>query len=364
MSATVTPKSRIVVTANRWDKLADLLNRHSAGGAVHAVFDPNVYALHRKTLERLFRRCSTKVNILVWTGGEKHKNLREADRVCEALISGGLTRDDLVLAIGGGVTTDVIGFAASMALRGIRWAACPTTLLGMVDAAIGGKTGVNSPLGKNLLGSFWHPTFVWCETEFLNTLPSRELVAGLGEIVKYAGLKGGPLIKKTSRIVRALRDGKPTRVTALIRECATLKSEIVAGDPRESGRRAVLNLGHTFAHAIERGSGYGRVLHGEAVIIGQLMALELGECLGYDDHELGQYRELVETAAMLVSYRDYDVGVLLDAMVTDKKRNASGLRFVLIEKPGRPIITQGVSRRDLRRAVSRGLKRHKEVAGA
>jgi len=197
--------------------------------------------------------------------GESAKSLAEVESVCRQLADWGCTRSDMVVAVGGGVVTDLAGFVASVYHRGIRFISVSTTLLGQVDAAIGGKTGVNLPEGKNLVGAFWQPTAVICDTETLTTLPDREMSSGLGEVAKYHFLGGGRLDQM----------GIDDRVAA----CVRLKAEVVAADERESGRRAILNYGHTLAHAIETAGSYG-LRHGEAVAVGLVYAAEVARRLG------------------------------------------------------------------------------------
>ncbi|CAN5241998.1 3-dehydroquinate synthase family protein [soil metagenome] len=248
-------------------------------------------------------------------GGEEAKCLETVEDLCRAFARFGLTRADVVVAVGGGVVTDVAGFAAAVYHRGVAVVHVATTLLGQVDAAIGGKTGVNLPEGKNLVGAFWQPAAVLCDTEVLATLPPREYRSGLGEMAKYHFLTG---IELTDLPL-------DERVAA----CVAIKAEVVAGDEREGGRRAILNYGHTLAHALETAGSYD-LRHGEAVAIGLVFAAELARVLGRIDRErVDRHRRVVGAYGLPVGLPPgADSGALIDLFGRDKKA-LSGLTFVL-----------------------------------
>ncbi|HEX4862525.1 MAG TPA: 3-dehydroquinate synthase family protein [Acidimicrobiales bacterium] len=248
--------------------------------------------------------------------GEEAKNLESVEQLCREFSRWGLTRSDLVVAIGGGVVTDVAGFAAAVYHRGVQVIHLPTTLLGQIDAAIGGKTGVNLPEGKNLVGAYWQPTAVLCDTETLTTLPPREYRSGLGEMAKYAFLG-----------VEGLRD---MSLDDAVAACVTCKAKVVADDERESGSRALLNYGHTLAHAIETAGGYD-LRHGEAVAIGLVFAAHLAHLMGrIDDARVAEHEKLVcayDLPARLPPASDPNR--LIEVMRKDKKVAKGGLTFVL-----------------------------------
>ncbi|MGQ0616909.1 MAG: 3-dehydroquinate synthase family protein [Acidimicrobiia bacterium] len=247
--------------------------------------------------------------------GEEAKALGTVDDLCRQWAQWGLTRADVVVAVGGGVVTDVAGFAAAVYHRGVAVVHVPTTLLGMVDAAIGGKTGVNLPEGKNLVGAFWQPAAVLCDVDALATLPARELRSGWGEVAKYHFLTGDDLgaLDEVDRIAR----------------CVAIKADVVASDQREGGRRALLNYGHTLAHALET-AGHYDLRHGEAVGVGLVYAAELARSMGrIDDGRVGRHREVVsgyDLATTLPPGSDPDELVVL--MARDKKA-IEGLTFAL-----------------------------------
>jgi 5-deoxy-5-amino-3-dehydroquinate synthase len=251
--------------------------------------------------------------------GETHKSLATIETLCRGFAGWGMTRADVVVAVGGGLVTDVGGFAAAVYHRGIPVVFVSTTLLGQIDAAIGGKTGVNLPEGKNLVGAFWQPSAVLCDTEVLADLPPRELRSGLGELAKYHFLGGGDL------------DALPLdeRVAA----CVRIKADVVASDEREGGRRATLNYGHTLAHALET-TGHYDLRHGEAVAIGLVYAAELAHVLGrIDDERVAEHRRVVGAYDLPVTLpQGADPAQLIEVMARDKKA-ITGLTFVL-DGPG------------------------------
>jgi 5-deoxy-5-amino-3-dehydroquinate synthase len=257
--------------------------------------------------------------------GEDAKSLATVEDLCRGFAQWGLTRADVVIAVGGGVVTDLGGFAAAVYHRGVAVVHVSTTLLGQIDAAIGGKTGVNLPEGKNLVGAFWQPAGVVCDTELLDTLPPRELRSGLGELAKYHFLGGGDL------------DALP--LDERVARCVEIKAEVVGGDERESGRRAILNYGHTLGHAIEIAAGFD-LRHGEAVAIGLVYAAELGHRLGRIDAErVAEHRRVVaayDLPAVLPPGLDDDQ--LMDLLARDKKA-IDALTFALDGPDGVEVVT-------------------------
>jgi 3-dehydroquinate synthase len=262
--------------------------------------------------------------------GERGKTLAQLERAAVRLLRAGGTRRSLVVAVGGGAVTDAAGFLAATFMRGVDWVAVPTTLLAMVDAALGGKTAVNLPLAKNAVGAFHPPRAVLADPAALRTLPPRELRSGLGEVVKYAALRPALL----PRVVAAARAG---RVDAgLVATCAAIKLEIVERDPLERGERKLLNLGHTFGHGVEAAGGFRRYAHGEAVAVGLAFAFRLARAMGRVDAPAVALVEDALAAAGLP--RRVPARVARDAarlMRYDKKRGAGGLRWVLPRGAGR-----------------------------
>ena len=265
--------------------------------------------------------------------GEEAKSLESVEDLCRRFSQWGLTRRDVVVNVGGGVVTDTGGFAAAVYHRGVRMVHVPTTLLGQVDAAIGGKTGVNLPEGKNLVGSFWQPSAVLCDTEVLSTLPPREYASGLGEMAKYHFLTGVDLMELP--------------LDERVAECVRIKADLVVKDTTEKGDRALLNYGHTLAHALEIAGSYD-LRHGEAVAIGLVFAAHLARGLErIDDDRVAEHQQVVEAYGLPTTVDgDLDGGVLLDLMRRDKKA-VDGLTFVLDGPRGVEIVTGVDDRRVL-----------------
>ncbi|MDX1482048.1 MAG: 3-dehydroquinate synthase, partial [Woeseiaceae bacterium] len=283
--------------------------------------------------------------------GEEHKTLRSVETVIDALVSCGANRDTTVVALGGGVVGDIAGFAAAAYMRGVAFVQVPTTLLAQVDSSVGGKTGVNHSGGKNLIGAFHQPRLVLIDTDTLDTLPDRELSAGLAEVIKHAAIADADyfdwLEDAMDRILQ--RDAEALGRT-IARSCE-IKAEVVAEDERERGRRALLNFGHTFGHAIERCAGYGEWLHGEAVAAGMVMAAELS---GLPAAQQDRLRNLIEKARLPTRVGDIAVDTLREAMTLDKKVLAKRLRFILLDRIGQARIADDVAEAALVRVLEHG----------
>lgn len=327
-------------------------------------FDSAVYALYGKEIERQFARKRIKHISFVIPGGEESKSQATLGKIYDFLLSEQISRTDFVLAIGGGVVTDLVGFAAASILRGVKWGAVSTTLLGMVDAAIGGKTGINHPRGKNLIGAFWQPSFVVCDLKYLNTLPNREINAGLGEIIKYAGLIGAKMESTLKKYCESGDILNLKKLHPLIQMSAEYKAKIVIADERESNKRMFLNLGHTFAHAIEKSIGYGKLLHGETVIIGLMAAVNLSiKIKPKSAAALSDYKNLVKEFLGLVRYYPINMENVLKSMKMDKKRTGQIQKFVLLSSPGKPFIASGLKERTVKEALEEALSIYKEIGG-
>ncbi len=286
------------------------------------ITDTTVSGLYASRLEPLAGKVAVDP-------GEAAKTLGEAERVLRELTDLGATRSDHLVALGGGVVGDLAGFCAATYQRGVPIVQVPTTLVAQVDSAIGGKTGVDLPEAKNYVGAFHLPVAVLADTATLSTLPEQELAAGWAEVVKSGLLAGGRLWER----VRAIERPDPQHLEQIVFECARFKADVVAADERDSGRRAILNLGHTVGHAIEAATGYGRYRHGEAVGLGMLAALRLS-----DAGELReQVREMLQRAALPTAIEGgVDVDAVVEAIGRDKKRDADGVRFVLLSAAGDP----------------------------
>lgn len=274
--------------------------------------------------------------VLSLPDGEQFKTLSTAAQVLDLLVANNAGRDVTIVALGGGVVGDIAGFAAACYMRGVAFIQVPTTLLAQVDSSVGGKTGVNHPQGKNLIGAYHQPRLVLIDTDTLDTLPERELKAGLAEVIKYGAIADEDFFAWLEENIGELLERKPDALARAIRRCCELKAGIVAEDERETGRRAILNFGHTFGHAIENTLGYGAWLHGEAVAAGMLMAAELSDM---SDLELARLGKLVEAAGLPASPPGIGAEKMRAAMQMDKKAEANEMRFVLLRKLGDAYVT-------------------------
>src|SRR5690554_1695322 len=282
-----------------------------------------------------------EVHELVLPDGEATKTLACVSRIWDALLEAGFNRRCTLIALGGGVIGDMVGFAAASYQRGVAFIQVPTTLLAQVDSSVGGKTGVNHPLGKNMIGAFWQPRAVLIDTDTLATLPAAEFSAGLAEVIKYGLIRDADFLTWLEEHMSALRALDPEALAWAIERSCQIKAEIVAADETEQGVRALLNLGHTFGHAIEAHQGYGNWLHGEAVGAGMVMALNLSCALGWlseDDRRRGA--QLIAAAGLPVAPpRDMTAEDFRRLMAVDKKVLDGQLRLVLLQRLGEAVVT-------------------------
>jgi len=316
----------------------ELIEPHLRRRDVMVVTNETVGPIYLEPVRALL--AGSRVATCVLPDGEQHKTLATVGRVLDALVEARFGRDCVVLALGGGVVGDIAGFAAAVYQRGVDFIQVPTTLLAQVDSAVGGKTGVNHPGGKNLLGAFHQPICVLADTDTLRTLPDRELGAGCAEVVKYGLIADAGLFDWLEGQAEALLRRDPAALGHVIRRSCELKAEIVGQDEREHGRRALLNLGHTFGHAIELHAGYGEWLHGEAVAAGTCMAAEFSARLGLlEPAAVDRVRRLFTRLQLPVTPPPVDPGRFLAAMGMDKKVVAGQIRLVLLERIGAACIT-------------------------
>ncbi len=310
-----------------------------APGKVALISDESVFALHGKAaLDALGKKSAAEIII---KPGEEQKTTQTLNAALDAMIEANIGRDGWAAALGGGVVGDLAGFAAAVYLRGIPVVQIPTTLLAQVDAAVGGKTGVNHRLGKNLIGAFHQPAAVLCDTQLLSTLPAREYRAGLAEVVKYGMLGGGELFSFLEKNAEAIIAREPQTTAHIVCESVKMKAQIVAADERETGgARALLNLGHTFAHAIETADGYGKWLHGEAVAMGLIAAAKLSENIaGLKADVTVRARELLQRFNLPVCGVSANAEELFSAMARDKKCAGGERRVVVLRAFGKADVT-------------------------
>ncbi len=316
-----------------------LLRPHIRGDQVLVVCDASVEPLYLAATVKLLR--GLRVETLVLPDGETHKNLETVATIFDRLLEARFDRSSTLVALGGGVVGDMTGFAAACYQRGVDFVQVPTTLLAQVDSSVGGKTGVNHPRGKNMIGAFHQPRCVLIDVDTLDTLPERELRAGMAEVIKYGLIRDESFFCWLEEHLDALlgRD-RSALIYAIGRSCRN-KAEVVAEDEREGGKRALLNLGHTFGHAIEAGMGFGTWLHGEAVAAGMVMAADLSHRLGWlETAQLDRTREILHRADLPTSPpATLEVQRFRDLMAVDKKVREGRLRLVLLERIGAALVT-------------------------
>ncbi|MEZ5644491.1 MAG: 3-dehydroquinate synthase [Burkholderiaceae bacterium] len=303
------------------------------------VSNVTVAPLYAQQLREVLLGRHRQVHLVELPDGEAYKDWHSLNQIFDALLAHGCDRKTVLYALGGGVVGDMTGFAAACYMRGVPFVQIPTTLLAQVDSSVGGKTAINHPLGKNMIGAFYQPLRVLCDLDTLQTLPDRELSAGLAEVIKYGPIADMDFFDWIEANMGALRKRDSTALDWAIRRSCEIKANVVGQDERESGLRAILNFGHTFGHAIEAGMGYGKWLHGEAVGCGMVMAARLSMSLGHVGRVFVDRLERVVLAAGLpvvapVLDPDDNVGRYMALMRVDKKAEAGDIRFVVIESPG------------------------------
>lgn len=315
-----------------------------AGDNAMLVTNQTLAPLYLDRLSALLTAAGIKVDQVILPDGEQYKTLAVMDEVFTALLQKPHGRDTTLIALGGGVIGDLTGFAAASYQRGVRFIQVPTTLLAQVDSSVGGKTAVNHPLGKNMIGAFYQPASVVIDTDCLRTLPPRELASGLAEVIKYGIILDGDFFSWLEQNLDALLALDEQAIAWCIRRCCELKAEVVAADEHEHGQRALLNLGHTFGHAIEAHMGYGNWLHGEAVAAGMVMAARAAERLGqFTAGETQRIIALLQRAGLPVhGPESMSAEAYLPHMLRDKKVLAGELRLVLPLALGRSEVRGGV----------------------
>ena len=307
------------------------------------VTNQKVSPLYANDLRVALMSKYAQVHVLALPDGEEHKTWQTLNFIFEALLTHGCDRKTVLFALGGGVVGDMTGFAAASYMRGVPYVQIPTTLLAQVDSSVGGKTAINHPLGKNMIGAFYQPQLVVCDLATLDTLPQRELSAGLAEVIKYGPIADMAFMGWLEQNMDALLARDRAALAYAVQRSCEIKAWVVGQDEREAGLRAILNFGHTFGHAIEAGMGYGTWLHGEGVGAGMVMAAELSRRLGLVDAAfVARFNALVHRAGLplrgpVLNAAD-NAGRYLELMRVDKKAEAGEIRFVLIDGPGQAVM--------------------------
>lgn len=314
--------------------------RHVVAKRAAIVTNTVVAPLYLDKVRRSLFQAGKEVIEIVLADGEEEKNWANLMRIFDTLLLEKCDRKTTLIALGGGVIGDLTGFAAASYMRGIPFIQVPTTLLAQVDSSVGGKTGINHPLGKNMIGAFYQPQAVIADTTTLKTLPARELAAGLAEVIKHGAIVDAAFFDWIEQNIARLTEGDSSALAYAIQRSCEIKADVVRQDEREGGLRAILNFGHTFGHAIEAGLGYGEWLHGEAVGCGMVMAADLSHRLGYIDAAAKErLTSVVRNAGLPVLAPDLGRERWLELMQVDKKNEGGAIKFILIKPLGTPIIT-------------------------
>ena len=330
--------------------MPELLARAVGAEQVLIVTNTTVEPLYLAQLREAIAARSIRVKVL--PDGEQHKTLDAFASIIDTLIEGGFHRDACLVALGGGVVGDVGGFAAACYQRGISYVQIPTTLLAQVDSSVGGKTAVNHPRAKNMIGAFYQPAAVIADTDTLASLPPREFAAGLAEVIKYGLILDAEFFGWLEANIDAALGLDPEALRHIVRRSCELKAAIVAEDEREHGRRALLNLGHTFGHALESLGNYDRWLHGEAVAIGMMLAVRTSIALGTLEASAAERLErLLMRAQLPTRATDVDSTDVLELMQLDKKASATGLSLVLLDAIGKGVVVPAPDAGLLRRVL-------------
>jgi 3-dehydroquinate synthase len=331
----------IVIGTEVFDQPATYAALPSAQTAL-IVSNTAVAPLYAARLTQALRGKYPKIHTVVLPDGEACKTWQTLNLIFDALLSNGCDRKTVLFALGGGVVGDMTGFAAASYMRGVPFVQVPTTLLAQVDSSVGGKTAINHPMGKNMIGAFYQPALVVCDLDTLKTLPAREMSAGLAEVIKYGPIADMAFMAWLEEHMQGLRAGDAQLLAYAVRRSCEIKAHVVGVDEREQGLRAILNFGHTFGHAIEAGMGYGAWLHGEAVGCGMVMAARMSKALGLvDEAFVARLQQLIERAGLPTVAPNLPVetgtGVAqryLQLMRVDKKAQAGEIKFVTIDQPG------------------------------
>eukprot|EP00276_Gloeochaete_wittrockiana_P010056 CAMPEP_0184666682 /NCGR_PEP_ID=MMETSP0308-20130426/63093_1 /TAXON_ID=38269 /ORGANISM="Gloeochaete witrockiana, Strain SAG 46.84" /LENGTH=369 /DNA_ID=CAMNT_0027111395 /DNA_START=243 /DNA_END=1352 /DNA_ORIENTATION=+ len=332
----------IYIGENLLNNAATLLRPFIKGKQVMIVTNTTIAPLYLKQVQDVLTSDgSLQVSKVVLPDGEEFKNLEVLNQIFTACLENRLDRKATLVALGGGVIGDMTGFAAATYMRGVNFIQIPTTLLSMVDSSVGGKTGVNHAMGKNMIGSFHQPQCVLADVTSLRTLPDRQLKAGIAEVIKYSFINDVPFLDWLEENMAKLLKQEPEALSYAIYWCCLRKAEIVGADEKESGQRALLNLGHTFGHAIENNMGYGEVLHGEAVAIGMCMAAKLSLQLGWiSQDEFNRVVKVTEAAGLPTDPpRTLSADRFLGTMAVDKKVMDGEIRLVLLKGLGNALVT-------------------------
>jgi 3-dehydroquinate synthase len=314
---------------------ADLYKKHIKGTFTAVVTNETVAPLYANKVVKTLESIGQKVKLIVLPDGEAFKTWEVLQKIFDGLLENSADRKTTLVALGGGVVGDMTGFAAACYMRGIKFIQVPTTLLSQVDSSVGGKTGINHPLGKNMVGAFHQPQAVIADLDTLKTLPPEELAAGLAEVIKHGAIADSEFLSWIEKNQDALNKCDPAAMEYAVRRSCEIKSQVVAQDEKEGGIRAILNFGHTFGHAIEAGMGYGAWLHGQAVGCGMVMAADLSVRVGLlSEAEASRLKKIIEALHLPTQPPKLGVDRFMELMSVDKKAEGGEVRYILLNGLG------------------------------
>ncbi len=345
----------IIIDTGNLPDIGKTLLKFEFSRKICLLSNPTVFNLYGESVSRSIRGEGFELAEILIPDGEEYKNLDSVEQIYGEMLKARLDRKAVLVALGGGVIGDIAGFAASTYMRGIEFVQVPTTLLAQVDSSVGGKTGVNHALGKNMIGTFWQPRLVWIDTDTLKTLPKREFLSGLAEVIKYGVIWDGEFFRFLEDNVDKVLAHDREALGHIIRVSCEIKAEVVSKDERESGLRAILNYGHTIGHALETATGYTRYLHGEAVAIGMYAEARLAKQLGLLDGDQAERIKAVIDSYGLPSDVPEDIAFesVLSSMRLDKKAVSGDLKFILPERIGSVKIKGGLSREEIEKVFEK-----------
>ena len=325
------------------DRIALIIAKNFSAGRYVLITDNSVGSLYAKQMMDSFKDVGLNINLLEFPAGESSKNINTVQDIVGKLLELGADRGTMLIALGGGVVGDMVGFIASIYMRGIPYIQIPTTLIGQVDSSIGGKTAIDLPHGKNLLGTFHQPCSVFVDLFFLETLPQKELNNGLAEIIKYGIIDDEKMFRMLEENMEAIKNRDSVLLTKIVENCCRIKKSIVEIDEKEQGLRRLLNFGHTLGHAIEAVSKY-TISHGEGVALGMIAAARISQKKKYlDIAQVKRIEEIIQRAALPVKIpRDFSADEIISRLAMDKKKKDDIVHFVLLKKIGMPFVNGGI----------------------
>jgi shikimate kinase/3-dehydroquinate synthase len=347
--ATATQSYPVFVGYGLLDKLGEKIKKAALSGTITIISDENVFSLYGTEVEGILKSAGFAVNSFVVTPGEETKGMDYATKIYDFLVEHRAERDDIIIALGGGMVGDLAGFVAATFLRGMPWIQVPTSLVAMVDASIGGKVAVNHPEGKNLIGAFYQPNLVLADPHTLATLPQRELTSGWAEVIKHGLILDEEFARFLESNVNKLTKLEPELLTRAIASSSAIKARVISQDEKErEGKRTILNYGHTIAHGLEAATQYKRFLHGEAVAIGMVGAAKLSQRLGLlPSAAVERQQALLRKFGLPTGFSGLDLTEITRAMELDKKTKEKAIRWVLLQDIGRTLVRSDVPQQDV-----------------